>query len=320
MGKRRIGIIRNIFPDVLICGVDPKKERRDGVKDITTRTDMDFFKAFKAFNPDVVFVCSPPLTHSDPVLFSIKNGAHTFSEINLTANGYDEIINAALKNKKVAFLSSTFLYNKEIQWIIDRTAGNNNLAYRYHTGQYLPDWHPWENYLDFFVFEKETNALREIMAIEFPWIFKAFGPVVDYNCMTCNLSQLNLEYPDTVHLIMKHESGNSGTISFDCVSVKAIRRLEVYNDTCFFEWDGTPGTLKRYSLRKKKTEPVKLYEDIEKNPDYAKYIIENPYIKEVETFFKLIENPDQFSGYGYDQDRVVLELIDKIERLYEYSR
>ncbi|MBU1345143.1 MAG: Gfo/Idh/MocA family oxidoreductase [Proteobacteria bacterium] len=317
MGKRRIGILNKKFPDFLICGVDPKKERREEVKKKTATTSKDFFEAFKSFGPDAVFVCSPPLTHADIVLFSLENNAHTFSEINLTSKGYDDIIRTAASFKKVAFLSSTFLYNREINWLIERTTRMNYLSYRYHTGQYLPDWHPWENYQDFFVFQKQTNALREIMAIEFPWLFKAFGPVVDYKCMTSNLSQLDLEYPDTIHLILKHKNGNKGTLSFDCVSRKAVRKLEVYNDTCFFEWNGTPGTLTQYFSDKKETRTVNLYEDIEKNPDYAGFIIENPYAKEVEAFIHQIENPDHSSIYGYDQDRMVIDLIDTIERQYE---
>ncbi|NOX34951.1 MAG: Gfo/Idh/MocA family oxidoreductase [Deltaproteobacteria bacterium] len=320
MGKRRIRIMRERFPDFLICGVDLKKERQESVRDLVSRTDTDFFKAFKSFHPDVVFVCSPPLTNSEIVLFSLKNGVHTFSEINLTSNGYDEIIKLASRNNKLAFLSSTFLYNKEINWIIEQTRKESYVSYRYHTGQYLADWHPWEDISSFFISRKETNALREIMAIEFPWIFKAFGPVVDYKCMTCNLSKLNLEYPDLIHLILEHENGSSGALSFDCVSAKATRRLEIYNSTCFFEWGGTPGTLKKYHRGENKTEHVNLYKDIEKSHDYADFIIEEPYEKEVETFFKLIDGPGHLPVYRYEHDQVVIDLIDSIEKKYEFCQ
>ena len=49
-------------------------------------------------------------------------------------------------------MSSTLQYRKEIQFIkeeVKKVSGKVN--YIYHVGQYLPDWHPWENYKDFFV-------------------------------------------------------------------------------------------------------------------------------------------------------------------------
>lgn len=317
MGKRRMGIIRRGFPDAEICGVDPQKERSESVRDMADMTGTDFCKAFKDFNPEAVFVCSPPLTHTDVVLYSLDHGAHTFSEINLTAGGYDRIISAAAHNKKLAFLSSTFLYNKEINWLIDGINKAGKVGYRYHTGQYLPDWHPWENYQDFFISRKETNAVREIMAIEFPWIFKAFGKVVDYRCMAQKITSLNLDYPDMVHLMFKHENGISGTLTFDCVSVQAVRRLDVFNEAFFFEWSGAPGTLKRYCPDKKKTETVPVYENFDKNPDYAAFIIENPYVEEVETFFRMIQENNYHGAQGYDRDIGVIDLIDRIEKEYE---
>jgi predicted dehydrogenase len=317
MGKRRLGIIRRLLPNARICGVDPQKERAEAIRDMAEMTDTDFFKAFKAFDPEAVFVCSPPLTHSDVVLFSLDHGAHTFSEINLTDQGYDRVLHSAELNKKLAFLSSTFLYNKEIKWLIDRINTEGKMGYRYHTGQYLPDWHPWENYQDFFVSKKQTNALREIMAIEFPWIFKAFGRIADYKCMAQKISNLNLDYPDMVHLILKHENGSSGTITFDCVSVQAVRRLEVFNGTCFFEWGGTPGTLKSYCPEKKQAESVSVYEHAENNPDYAAFIIENPYVEEVETFFRLIQENIYDGAHGYDQDLKIIEFINRVEKEYE---
>ena len=75
-----------------------------------------------------------------------------FTELNLSTNLYDEIIKIEKEKKGILFLSSTLLYRKEIQYIKniilnDKTKKN----YNYHVGQYLPDWHPWENYNDFFI-------------------------------------------------------------------------------------------------------------------------------------------------------------------------
>lgn len=313
MGRRRIRILNRKFPDIRICAVDTDRKKLDSVNQETNSAHYDFFKAFRDFRPDIVFICTPPATHSGLAAFALENKAHVFSELNLVSDGYDEIQRAAKANSRVAFLSSTFLYHREIRWIIENVHNCGPLSYRYHTGQYLPDWHPWEDYRSFFVAKKETSALREIMAIEFPWIFKAFGGVVDYRCMAHTLSELELDYPDSVHLIVKHESGHAGSISFDCVSAKPVRQLEVYNDKNFIEWKGAPGTLTRYLNDKKETCPVKLYQDIIDDAQFAEFIFDNPYEQEMHDFFEMIKNPALAPAHDYEKDKIIIDFIDRIE-------
>ena len=66
-------------------------------------------------------------------------------------SGYDENIALAKAKDKILFLSSTFLYRKENQSIIEKVhEAQCPLNYIYHVGQYLPDWHPWESYNNYF--------------------------------------------------------------------------------------------------------------------------------------------------------------------------
>ena len=45
-----------------------------------------------------------------------------------------------------------------------QSAGRSGFVY--HSGQYLPDWHPWESYKDFYVSNPATGARREIVPFE----------------------------------------------------------------------------------------------------------------------------------------------------------
>ena len=68
--------------------------------------------------------------------------------------------------------------------------------YIYHIGQYLPDWHPWENYKNFFVGDRRTGGVREIFGIDLPWLLDAFGPVKHVYAEKDKLSGLEIDYPD----------------------------------------------------------------------------------------------------------------------------
>jgi len=313
MGKRRIRILRFLYPDIVLLGVDTREDRQKEVADTYgIQTGIDFYQSFQQFSPDAVFICSSPLSHATFVLHALKAGVHTFSEINLNSSGYDQIIRSAKKKNMIAFLSSTALYRKEMEWII-RKVGGKKMAYRYHVGQYLPDWHPWESYSDFFVASKETNAVRELMAIEFPWIFKAFGKMVDYSIIKGRVSKLDFGYPDVFHIIFRHGSGTMGTITIDCVSIKACRHLEVYSDEHYYYWRGLPDSLETYSRYEKKMIPVSLYDDVIHEDQYDANIIENPYIEEIKEFFLTVKNASHTARFSYAQDMEVLKIIDKIE-------
>lgn len=313
MGRRRIKILKLLYPGIEIFGVDINKKRQEWIaKEYKIKTGPDYIEAIKKFTPQASFVCSSPLTHPDIVLYLLKKGIHTFSEINLSSAGYDAILKTAEKNNLVAFLSSTFLYKKEIEWIIGHFK-DRRLIYRYHVGQYLPNWHPWENFTDFFVSRSETNAIREIMAIELPWILKAFGNIVDYNAMKGKISQLKLDYPDTFHINIEHRKGTLGSLTLDCVSCRAVRKLELYSDKEYISWNGSPDTLSVYSCESGDMIPIDLQEKIVKDECYDDFIIENPYIEEVKEFFGIMEGKTSKARYSYTDDMKVLEVIDRIE-------
>ena len=129
---------------------------------------------------------------------------------------------------------------------------DERLNYTYHIGQYLPDWHPWENYKDFFVVDKRTNGCREIFAIELPWLTEVFGNVKDIIVRKSKISSLNIDYDDNYMVILEHESGHKGMLAVDIVSRKAVRNLEVFGESLYLSWDGSAEGLKWWILRSEK--------------------------------------------------------------------
>ena len=205
------------------------------------------------------------MSHSTIISQILKYDVAVFSEINLISDGYENII--SLTDKKI-FLSSTFLYRKDIQWIINKV-DKQRVNYIYHVGQYLPDWHPWESYKDFFVSDKRSNGCREIMAIEIPWIVKGFGKIKEISVMKGNMSSLNINYPDNYIINFVHENGTKGIVAIDIVSRCAIRNLEVFNENLHIVWKGNPQSLQDYNVQERKMLNIATYKQIDKDNNYA---------------------------------------------------
>ena len=316
MGKRRIRLMQAFFGDIVIAGVDDNQERRRQAAELFSVQVYDCIGlALASFMPDAGFVCAPPSAHADIIKSLLNHGAHVFSEINLTGKGYEENIALAKKSSRVLFLSSTPMYRAEIEYITGRAAGKSKLIYRYHVGQYLPDWHPWEKYTDFFVKDKETNACRELFAIELPWMIKAFGNIVRFSSESKKLTGLTIDYPDCYILTMTHESGAAGQLIIDVVSRKAIRELEIFAEELYLRWGGTPDSLYDYDIVSKQDIKVECYENAQRDNRYAENIIENAYVEEIIDFFSRVDGKSSNipPKHCFEADIDILKLIDEIE-------
>ena len=212
---------------------------------------------------------------------------------------------------KTLFLSSTFFYREEIRYIRERVTKDKKWNYVYHIGQYLPDWHPWENYKDFFLGDKRTNGCREIMAIELPWITGTFGEVQSVNVLSDKLTDLNIDHNDNFMIQIRHKNGNKGSLIVDVVSPAAVRKLEIYSEGAYLSWNGTPDSVTEFDSVSKRLVPVSLIEQAEHMEGYSSFVVENAYKNEIREFFNVVEGT-ALAKYGFEQDLEVLKLIDMI--------
>ena len=312
MGKRRIRLIRKYDESISIIGIDSSKERR---KDCSLGYGIDTYgNLTDCSDPiDCAFVCTPPLSHRGIIALCLEKGFHVFTELNLVTDGYDENMNSAKEKDLVLFLSSTFLYREEIRKIKDlvKEAGCR-LNYTYHIGQYLPDWHPWESYKDFFVGNQRTNGCREIFAIELPWLSDVFGDIVKVEVVKSKISSLDIDYNDNYTVLVQHNTGHKGMLAVDIVSRKAVRNLEVFGEKLYLDWNGSPTGLHVYDYHTKTDRKIELYEEIDQLDNYSSFVIENAYLSEITAFFEAVKE-HKTPVYGFERDREILTIIDRIE-------
>lgn len=314
MGRRRTRLLKKHFPEHRVIGIEANTERALLCKkEYGVETYVNIREASNSMEVKCAFICTPPITHSSIITECLEKDIHIFTELNLVKTGYEKNIALAKERNRLLFLSSTALYRKEMKYIMDRVAhSERDLGYSYHVGQYLPDWHPWENIHDSFFSKKESNGCRELMAIEMPWILKAFGPVKDLHVYSNKLTSLKIGFHDYFNIQIKHESGHMGNLIIDVVSREAVRKLEVFGEDIYVEWQGRPDSLRVKNLDSARMEPVVLYSDIDKLEGYSSTIIENQYLDEIKTFFQVLEGKEK-AIYDFKDDLYTLDIIDRIE-------
>lgn len=314
MGKRRIRLLKQINDDINIFGVDTNIERlRKVEKDFQIKGYESIEEALKNEKVDAAVISTSPLSHNKIIKECLDNDLHIFTELNLVNDGYSDNIKLAKDKNKVLFLSSTFLYRKEIEYINNRVkASSLPVNYSYHVGQFLPDWHPWESFKDFFVNDARTNGCRELFAVELPWIVNVFGDVESIKVIKDKMSNIEVSYPDNFLVLLQHKNGNKGMLAIDIVSRKAVRNLEIFGEELHLNWQGRPESLTDYDIEKKEDVKVEMYETVDKLAEYSSNIIEDAYKEELLEYISAIKDGVQ-PRYSFEKDESILELIDLIE-------
>ncbi len=314
MGKRRIRLLSE-HKDIQLFGIDSQESRCAEVKEKFGLTCYaSIAEACAAEQPDAAVISTSPLSHAAIIKECLNNNLNVFTEINLVSDGYVENMALAKEKGKVLFLSSTFLYRKETQTIIEK-ANNAKcpLNYIYHIGQYLPDWHPWESYNNYFIGSPRTNGCREIMAIDLPWIVTAFGAIKSVSAVKSKNTELNINYNDNYLITIEHENGNKGVLAADVVTRKSIRHIDVYGETFQMSWNGTADSLQEYNFETKEMQTIQFDDASEHVEGYAAFITENPYREELNAFLAQIANTKSVPAWTFEKDYELLKVIDQIE-------
>lgn len=321
MGKRRARLIKGMRPDIEIFGVDSTPARRAQAESlgIATFESIDAAVAASASTPfAAALVCTAPITHAGIIKTLLTANLPVFTELNLVDDGYAE--NTALASAKnlPLFLSSTMLYRGETQFIKGEVANfqqqtGKAVRYIYHIGQYLPDWHPWENYKNFFVGDKRTGGVREIFGIDLPWLVDAFGEVTSVQVQKDKISALEIDYPDSYLVTLSHKNGTKGVLAVDVVSPKAVRNFECYGEGLHLFWEGNPKALYKFNHDTAEKELVNTYASVEHDSRYSDNIVENAYVDELANFFAMLED-GAAPRWSFAKDQAVIDLIEQIEQ------
>jgi len=168
MGKRRIRCLKALKHEDIV-GFDLKEERR---KEAETKYKVNTTNKLTSniLNEiDAIIISTPPDKHAGYIKIAVDNRKPVFIEASVISKGLEELNNSAKKNNVLVVPSCTMKFHpaiKEITDIVVIKKYGKVTNFSYHSGQYLPDWHPWENIKNYYVSKKETGGAREIVPFE----------------------------------------------------------------------------------------------------------------------------------------------------------
>lgn len=311
MGKRRIRCLQSLGYQS-ITGIDYRSDRRLEATDKYEIATAESINNVDLNKFDAYIISTPPDQHTYYAKLAIDYGKPAFIEGSVILEEVEEIDHY---NKNHVFIapSCTLRFHpliKNITEIIKSGKYGKICNFTYHSGQYLPDWHPWEKVNEFYVGNRITGGGREIVPFELTWIVNTMGwpnEVKGYFSKTIDFGA-NIE--DSYSFVLKYDN-MLGSMIVDVAARYAIRNLVINLEKAQIQWRWDDGYFKLYEADEERW--IKYFQpEIQAASGYNKNIAESMYVEEIANFIQGIDDPAKYSNSLKDDIRV-LKLLKSIE-------
>ncbi len=219
-------------------------------------TVNDFQKALDT-KPDAVIVSNPTAMHLDIAIPAAKAGVHLLLEkpISHSMERVDEL--AALeKLRKLQILVGfqfrfhpTLIKMKEL--LSDGVIGTP-VSCRAHWGEYLPNWHPWEDFRNSYAAKPELGG-GVVLTLSHPFDYLRWimGEVDSLWAFTSDCKDLLIGSESTAEIGLQFSSGATGSVHLDYIQQPGSHTLDIIGSRGSLRWDNATGELKLFQAGNK---------------------------------------------------------------------
>ena len=315
MGKRRVRCLKALnYKNIIGYDINPKR-RKEAKSKYNIETSENFSELIKSQKIDAMIISTSPDFHMEYAYTAFEKNIPFFIEASVTnEKKIKKLSQLCSKYKRLAFPSCTMIFNdsfRKVKEIIQKKLIGKIYFAKYHVGQYLPDWHPWESIKNFYVGKKETNGCKELIPFELTWINNLFGKPTILNVEKKKFSNLDINFYDFYDLGLKYPKNIFFNLTIEILSRPiATRELLILGSLgkIILSFDQKVVKYKNTKMQKFKTYPFNSGKIIKG------YInSERPYISEIRTFIKAVKkrNSSLFPN-TLENDFEILRLTSKL--------
>ena len=285
IGKRHIRNLRTIKAGELIAhDVNPERyrevEQEYGVK-AYSRLDEAL-----AQKPDIALICTPTSLHLPPALAAAKNGCHLFIEkpVSHSLDGVNELLEVVAEKSLVTLVGCNMRFHPGIvkmKELLESNSIGRVICARVQSGQYLPDWHPWEDYRQGYSAKASLGGGVILDGVhEIDYITWFLGEVSQVFCFSGRLSSLEIDTEDTAEILLQFRSGTIAEVHLDYVQRAYGRSCQIIGEEGTILWDFNEKLVKLYSAESRRWQVF---------PERPGYDLNEIYLGEMKHFLQCVE-------------------------------
>ena len=253
IGRRHL---RNLLAlgerDILLYRTQRSTLPDDELAGIPVETDLE---AALARQPEAVIVSNPTALHMQVAIPAARAGGQFSTRCLLlekpvaeSMQRIPELEAAVSENGVRVLVGFHFRYHPGLQYIRDLLEAGEigrPLSVRAHWGEYLPGWHPWEDYRQGYSARLDLGG-GVVLTLSHPldYLRWLFGEVAALWAFTGKNSDLELQVEDSAEIGLRFASGMLGSLHLDYNQRPASHWLEAIGSQGTLHWDNLSGEVR----------------------------------------------------------------------------
>lgn len=216
--------------------------------------ETDIHEALKQHRPDAVIVANPTALHLDIAIPAAEAGCHILLEkpVSDSLDRLDTLQQAAQKSGSKILVGFQFRYHPTLnkaRELIQANALGKVLTVHAHWGEYLPQWHPWEDYRASYAAREDLGGgVIRTLTHPLDYLRYLIGEVDSLWSFNGHISTLDLDVEDVAEIGLKFANGAIGGVHLNYFQRPPVHRLEIVGTHGTLRWDNADGILHFHQL------------------------------------------------------------------------
>ncbi len=219
-------------------------------------TESDLKAALARWSPDAVIVSNPTAFHLDVAIPAAEAGCSILLEkpISHTMDNVDGLQSAVEMGGGKILVGFQFRFHPGLQQVahlLQEQIIGDPISVRAHWGEYLPGWHPWEDYRASYSARQDMGGgVLLTLCHPFDYLRWLLGEVTSLTAVTGKFGNLDLDVEDSASVLLTFRDHVLGTVSLDYNQQPASHDLEITGTRGSIHWDNATGSVKWWTSQK----------------------------------------------------------------------
>jgi len=217
--------------------------------------EIDIHEALKRHEPDAVIVANPTALHLDIAIPAAEAGCAILLEkpVSDSLDRLDTLQQTAQKSGGRILVGFQFRHHPTLnkaRELIQANAAGRVLTAHAHWGEYLPQWHPWEDYRASYAARADLGGgVLRTLTHPFDYLRYLIGDVESLWSFNSHISPLDLDVEDVAEIGLKFSNEAIGGVHLNYVQRPPRHTLEVVGTQGTLHWSNSDGLLQLQKFR-----------------------------------------------------------------------
>lgn len=280
IGQRHANNLLNLgYKDIIVISKKQKLDKKYSNLKIYSKLNDGL-----GLKPNVVIICNPTSLHDNSIISSAKANCHIFVEKPVSSQTKNEKkINSLIKKKKLINMVGYMMRFHPAIKIIKNLLKKNEIGKIFHVqslwGEYLPDWHPKENYKKSYASNKKLGGgVGLTLSHDLDLIKYFFGAPQKVFKLDSHISSLKLKVDTYSNFLIEFKKDIFATVHLNYLMKKPQRNIIISGEKGQINFDYYRSKI---FLIKDKSEKILKFKNFKRN---------DLFLNEIAYFIKCIKN------------------------------